>query len=327
MSVSTMANQQDGSPHESNHEYGIDPGGIPTSIDGPLFILAAPRSFSSVVTAMLGQHPQMYGLPEMHLFGAETMIERRAFIARASFNMNAGLLRAVAELCYCAQTDETIEMARGWLRRRGHFSTGFLLEILAEKVHPQIVVEKSPSTVRRIAYLERAYGMFPRARFLHLVRHPRGQGASVLAYLERLSQVRPEIKRWLNTFDPQKSWHALNMNICRFLEAVPDMQKMRVRGEDLVSNPDPWLREVASWMGLRTDAQAIDEMKHPEGSPYAHPGPAGARAGFDPSMLENPTLRPAKGKTHSLDGPLSWQADGSAFLPRVKHLAIQFGYQ
>ena len=30
----------------------------------PLFILAPPRSFTSVVCAMIGNHPQMLGLPE-----------------------------------------------------------------------------------------------------------------------------------------------------------------------------------------------------------------------------------------------------------------------
>ena len=39
----------------------------------PVFVLAAPRSFSSVVCAMLGQHPELHGLPETHLFVDDTM--------------------------------------------------------------------------------------------------------------------------------------------------------------------------------------------------------------------------------------------------------------
>jgi hypothetical protein len=38
----------------------------------PLFILAPPRSFTSVICGMIGQHPQMYGLPEVNLFAGET---------------------------------------------------------------------------------------------------------------------------------------------------------------------------------------------------------------------------------------------------------------
>ena len=37
----------------------------------PLFILAPPRSFTTVTSAMIGQHPEMYGLPETNLFVAE----------------------------------------------------------------------------------------------------------------------------------------------------------------------------------------------------------------------------------------------------------------
>src|SRR5438874_389166 len=36
----------------------------PSGFADPVFILALPGSFSSVVCAMLGQHPEMYGLPE-----------------------------------------------------------------------------------------------------------------------------------------------------------------------------------------------------------------------------------------------------------------------
>ena len=40
-----------------------------------LIILGPPRSFTTVVSAILGQHPPMYGLPEVPIFGAETMSE------------------------------------------------------------------------------------------------------------------------------------------------------------------------------------------------------------------------------------------------------------
>ena len=34
----------------------------------PLFILGSPRSFTSLVCAMLGQNPDAYGVPELNLF-------------------------------------------------------------------------------------------------------------------------------------------------------------------------------------------------------------------------------------------------------------------
>jgi hypothetical protein len=329
---------------QSQHASGAH---VPGMI-APLFILSPPRSFTSITCAMLGQHPQMYGLPEMHLFGAETMAEWWDQCERATFPRMHGALRTVAQLYFGTQTQDTIKLARGWLRRRAHFTTGFLLEVLAQKVHPRILVEKSPSTVRRLEFLERAYRMFPQAKFLHLVRHPRGYGESVMKIIrekrEKLGPLRvshwirlasfPDVSRNVGgerqrhaRLDPQYGWYALHMNICEFLKSVPDNQKLRIRVEEVLRDPNRGLQEIAAWMGLRTDAEAIEEMKHPERSPYACLGPAGAGGGNDRSFLESPTLRPQKGELHSLAGPLSWRRDGGGFLPRVKHLAKQFGYE
>ena len=309
------------------------------AVQRPLFILAAPRSFTSVVCAMLGQHPQMYGLPELHLFGAETIGEWWEICERTRPAMPHGALRAVAELFYGKQTEHTITLAGGWLRRRSHYTTGFLLESLAERVHPRFVVEKSPGTVRRPEFLRRAYRMFPDARFIHLVRHPRGQGESVLKFIDNASRTGP-VPRWLlhlaksaprsklrdsRELDPQGGWYERNLNICEFLELVPADQKMRMRGEDILTDPSRHLQEIAGWLDVRTDAQAIEEMKHPERSPYACFGPKNARAGNDPSFLCDPVLRPAQVKRQSIEGPLHWRS--GEFRPKVKRLARKFGYQ
>ncbi|MEA3277491.1 MAG: sulfotransferase, partial [Pseudomonadota bacterium] len=40
-----------------------------------LIILSPPRSFSSVVSTVIGQHPDLYGFPELHLFIGDTVQE------------------------------------------------------------------------------------------------------------------------------------------------------------------------------------------------------------------------------------------------------------
>jgi len=313
-----------------------------------LIILGPPRSFTTVVSAMLGQHPQMYGLPEMHLLSAETMAEWWNQCAQATFNMDHGVVRVVAELYFGNQTERSVKRASGRLRRRSHFSTGMIVEMLAEKVYPRILVDKSPSIIYRLEFLQHAYRMFPQARFIHLVRHPRGHGESVMKYLrerKKLGPVPPE--HWLLylasfpdqslgehetsqgtlDLDPQRGWYALHRNICEFLQSVPDEQKRRIRGEDVLRDPDRQLRELAAWMKLRTDDEAIEEMKHPERSPYACFGPPSARFGNDRFFLQDPVLRPSRAALQSLEGPLRWRGDGRGFLPRVKQLAKEFGYE
>src|SRR5262245_4334853 len=156
-----------------------------------LVILGPPRSFTTVVSAMLGQHPEMYGLPEVHLFGAETVAEWWQQCANATFDMDHGLIRVVAQLFFGGQTEITVSRAAGWLQRRAHFTTGLIFEELAGKVRPRMLVDKSPSIVYRLDSLRRVYEMFPQAMFLHLVRHPRGHGESVMRYLGERQKIGP----------------------------------------------------------------------------------------------------------------------------------------
>jgi hypothetical protein len=264
--------------------------------------------------------------------------------------MNNGLLRIVAELFFGAQTESAVQAATGWLRRRLHLTTGALMELLVQRAHPLLLVDKSPTIVYRMEWMRQAYSLFPQARFVHLCRHPRGHAESVLKYLEGRAKAGPvPSSHWLirlssfppappepgeepeppppeGYLDPQWGWYALNRNIVDFLSMVPASQVFRLHGEDILTDPDTALRPLCSWLGLRDDAEAIDEMKHPERSSYACFGPPSARFGNDFFFLQSPALRPSRAEPKSLDGPLPWRGDGRGFGPAVRRLAQQFGY-
>jgi hypothetical protein len=129
------------------------------------------------------------------------------------------------------------------------------------------------------------------------------------------------------TPDPQILWLALHENILEFLKTVPAERQMRLRGEDVLMDPDRYLTDMCSWLGLRTDAEALDEMKHPERSPYSVLGPPNAPYGNDPKFIKEPALRPTRAKPQSLDGELSWRSDIPGFSEEVKALARRFGYE
>jgi hypothetical protein len=332
------------------------PDTVPETGGDPVFVLAAPRSFSSVISTVIGQHPELYGLPELELFGAETVAGWWRLCAEATFPRSHGLLRAVAELCFGGQTEETIKQARGWLRRRGHFTTGYLLETLAELVRPRRLVEKSTTNLYQMEFMQRAYRMFPEAKFIHLVRHPRSQGESVLKFLRLREESGPvTADHWLRRLaafpgpqqdasaaqeagspasdvDPQRAWLALNENVCKFLAGVPEAQWIRIRGEDILSEPGRHLSELCRWLGVDDGAEAVEQMTHPELSPYARLGPTGARFGNDRLFLENPTLRPrmnrddGNGIQLGLESPVPWGREGSGFSAETQRLARQFGY-
>jgi hypothetical protein len=320
--------------NESSHEVIIK----------PLIILAPPRSFTSVVCAMLGQHPNLCGLPELQLFTTNTVAEWWQVTASASFGMRDGLHRAIAEFFFGGQSESHIDCARGWLRRRFHFTTGMIIEEIARRVHPRIIVEKSPSVVYGRQHLRRAFAMFPQARFLHLTRHPIGHGESVLKML-RGRESDGSAPYWLlnlSSFpywprsrgpesildiDPQRGWYALHRNILEFLKDLPASQQMRIRGEDLLAEPERALAQIASWLGLRSDPEAMECMRHPERSRFAGFGPSNAPQGNDPEFLSRPHLRPERAFLKPLESPLSWRKDDRRLSNHVVKLAREFGYR
>jgi len=312
----------------------------------PVFILSPPLSFSAHFAAMLGQHPQMYSLPETHLFLADTLRDWWDTCAKASFNMSHGLVHAVAQLVYNEQNETSVRLARAWLRRRLPFTTGYVLELLAERVHPRALVEKSPSMIFHLESMQRVARMFPLASFIYLVEHPRRHCEAVVAAVKDAVAHHPNrVPQWLlqlvcfsaasadessqehAELDPQQAWLALNKNIGDFLEAVPEAQKLRVRTEDVLRDPDAVLASLTEWLAIRSDSEAIEAMKHPERSPYARFGPEGARYGDDATFLRSPSLPAVPAVPDDLNAPFSWREDGEGFSSESKALARQLGYE
>lgn len=308
----------------------------------PLFILAPPRSFTSVVCAMVGQHPQMLGLPETNLFTRATYGEFST-VYRMRPRFQHGLLRAVAQLGLGEQTEETIEVAKTWLDHHTHLPTSALFSDLRQWASPRATVDKSPSYVYGGENLKRIRQAFPEARFLHLTREPRGTCESIYALRSKVREPMDRLKRVPGggagataerrgaamgdiEMSGENLWLRPHLEIMSFLETVPPEQQLLLRGEDLLSDPAVHLRTLCAWLELDDSAAAIDEMLHPERSPFACYGPANARFGNDPSFLENPALRAYTPKPVNLTDPLSW--DSSLFFgEELKQVAQFFGYR
>jgi hypothetical protein len=297
---------------------------------GLLVILAPPRCFTTLVSAMLGQHPQMYGLPETYLFTARTI--REWWAAHEGTDRVDGLSRAVAEVIFGTQTEATIEVARQWLRQRSDQSTANVLRALADTVFPLILVEKTPQATERVDHMQRIVRDFPQVRLLHLLRHPFSHVQSrVNRRMNHLRKVAPTIDVFeaaerFGGADPQMLWYRCNSSILMFLAGVPPEQQMRVRGEVLLADPDRQLREIALWLGLRSDPEAIEAMKHPERSPFARLGPRNAPMGGDENFFRRPEFQPITPIVQGLDTPLPWRRDGAGFTPKVRNLARLLGY-
>lgn len=303
----------------------------------PLFILAPPRSFTSVTCAMIGQHPEMMGLPETNLFARDNYQElMQLFSLRERFAH--GLYRAIAELGLGGQTKENIDIAKDWLTREPSVSTGDLFKDLVAFSKPRRLVEKSPLHVYNAESMERIHAAFPDAYYLHITRHPRGTCESIYALrtstgknTEKLVAKNPALANKVKKIMPDKDLSAENMwfdphlLILEFLEKIPESRQLRFRGEEFLSEPDFYLPKVAQWLDINTEQDAIEAMKHPEESPFACIGPPGAWFGNDPSFLKDAALRPYTAKPQEMDSPLSWNSE-LGFSDIVVELAEFLGY-
>jgi hypothetical protein len=254
----------------------------------PVMILALPRSFTSVTSAMLGEHPELLGVPELNLFTAERMEDWWMVHSRGRGVHANGLVRAVAHLYFGEQTEETAALARRWLRMRLHRTTTSVYHELVARAHPLAVVDKSPLNIRAAA-LRRLRLAFPDARYVRLRRDPHERARSVERTLEQLGVAAPLL-------DPMAQSRAAEMRLSRFLAQIPSERVCELGGEDLLSDPDRHLRDLADWLGVGTDAAAIAAMKRPERSPFACFGPSSAPLGHDIEFLRRPALRPERSR-------------------------------
>ncbi|WP_016950031.1 sulfotransferase [Anabaena sp. PCC 7108] len=279
-----------------------------------LIILSPPRSFSSVVSSVIGEHPQLYCFPELHLFVGDTVQEviDLEYKKAKRYAGSPGVLRTLAQLHDGIQTTGSIVRAIAWLNERRDWTTKQLLDYLLEGVKPKIGVEKSPPTSAKPGYIERAYAFYPQAYFLHLTRHPVSARKSMQEFSQdRRARLDNQNESRIETLI---GWYQIHCNIINFTNSLPAGQTMRIKGEDVLSEPDVYLPQISEWMGLRTDKEAIEAMKHPENSPYAYVGPYPARGGNDPKFMQSPSLRSGRVKEPSLEAffkkeKLDWFSD------------------
>ncbi|MEL7450689.1 MAG: sulfotransferase [Pseudomonadota bacterium] len=288
----------------------------------PLFILTPARSFSSVISAMIGNHPELMGLAETHLFFRDTY-EDMHNIYRARPQTQDGLLRVVAELGLGEQSEVNIEAARALLEENRHAPTADIFADLADWAGPRELVDKSPMYLSDVKCMQRMHAAFPEARYLHITRHPR----STCDSLHQLINAPGRQKKFVKPEDmtPEKMWLEPHLRVLEFAQSIEPDQYMRLRGEVLMEQPEVYLQQIAEWLGISSSQTAVEKMLHPENSPFSRFGPENARFGNDPKFLGDPKLRPYKAKQLDLEEPMSWDPSVT-FSEMVVQYAYRFGY-
>lgn len=280
-------------------------------------VLAPPRSCSSLITAMLGQHPDLYAPAELECFTGDTLGECFAFAARVPVVTMHGLLRTVAQLQSGCQSTKTVSAARRWLEARSHWSSGDLVAWIETQIKPRRLLDKSPIHALRWPSLQRLAAVCADQPVLHLSRHP-------ISAIRSLSGAYSHRGQRLTPSEALRTWLQGHRNCLRYRNELTQSPSLLLRSEDLLSEPEASLTRVCRHLGITDHPMAVAAMLHPERSPYACLGPADAPSGNDPHWMSAPALR----RQDTPAPPSLWDLwDLEEIQPELALAAIQLGFE
>lgn len=250
----------------------------------PVFVLAPARSYSSVVTAMIGSHPQLLGLPELALIGYPTVgdaIDHKVAAMRAKGYRAVtapGLAQAVAELVFGGQGDAQVTAALQWLEERRTWPPHLLIDVLREHAAPCAIVEQSPETVMSTSGLDMLGRDYPNASVIHLVRHPVTAVESMVRFWQDWPAFAGDDGRWQRAL---LLWTSQHQRIAQFLQGRGSAITMRA--EDVLNSHEV-LREVCTFLEIDDSPIAIDLMSSAD-SPFVGEVHPDLRGAMDPGFV------------------------------------------
>ncbi len=261
------------------------------SLPPPIFVLGARPVDVAFAGAIIGSHPEAFGVPELNLFAHPTVEGLWLEVPEQEKAPSHGLLRAVAYIYGCEQTIVSVAMAQRWVLRRLQWPTSRVFDELRERLAPLRLVDKSSVYSQRLTCLERIRTHCPEAYFVHVVEHPltvsqrkstgrRGRGP-------RRTQSPGRSK---GSLGDQLKWLESQRRIADAIEDVSAERRAVLRMEDLITVPRIALEELCNSLGLSGDFGAVRAMLRPQDLPFARLGPVGANLGDDLTFLRNPVF-------------------------------------
>jgi len=190
----------------------------------PLFIVGMPRSGTTLVEAILARHPDVMSLGESMLMPElEAVAFQRLTNSRRDGGRNAMML----------------DLDRDWLRAKAEI---WMQHVTSRAKRPfKIVTDKLPENAVRLGLIKR---LFPKARVVHIRRHPLDTGVS--NFFQRFSSGQGYSTRldWIGVRTRQV---ADSMEIWK---RALDLPILDVSYEKLVADPDREARRLVAFAGL-----------------------------------------------------------------------------
>ena len=270
-----------------------------------VFVLASPRSGSTLLQMMLNTNAAIFAPQELYLLNFETMAQRQKALSRGHSWALEGLRKAIMELrgCFADEADKILEEMQS-------LSTHKVYTILQEWCGERILVDKTPPYAWSLDNLMRAEMMFKNAHYIFIHRHPYASINSMVK--ETLMTGTDRLKESMRCLEiptcDQRArsrdaactqvwnfmdnlWSQGNSNIVDFLKGVDKFKCVDVYYEDLVSNPMQTMRNICSILNMAYN----DCMVHPysgDGTRTFEPVEPGGSGAADPNILNHREIEP-----------------------------------
>jgi acyl transferase domain-containing protein/acyl-CoA synthetase (AMP-forming)/AMP-acid ligase II/acyl carrier protein len=251
-----------------------------------VFLLSSPRAGSTLFRVMLAGHPQLFSPPELHLLPFPDMQDRLAVLGDG-ISLGDGLQRGLMEI-QGIDADEAQAKVDQMVADRT--STLEVYRMLQDGCAPRALVDKSPSYGGSLEFLERAEEMFDNAKYLYLHRHP---------YSVIESYVRSRTGRMFDFghADPfllaEEVWTVHNSNFLKFFENVDPARMHRVCYEEMVVNPEPYMREVCAFLEVNYDDGLVNPYDGNRMTDGLRPD---SRSIGDPNFQKHTAIDPSLGE-------------------------------
>ena len=281
--LSCVPRHLDGAPDDQGRE--------PERPNPPaVFVLAPPRSGTTLLRLMLAGHPDLFAASELQLLNFVDLGQRERALQGRHGAWLEGFVRSVMELTGS-------DADRAWrihqrLSRRG-LPTWAAYRLLQRWAGDgRMVVDKTPAYALDPAALQKAERDFREPLYIHLVRHPR---ATVRSFVDQHIHQVLYLKE--HAFTPEELgelvWVVSHRNIDRFLRTIPEERKVRLRFEDLVTEPRASMELLCGRLGIpfhpgllapyeNMDRKMTDGVR-PESTPMGDPN-VFLRTSIDPSV-------------------------------------------
>ena len=272
-----------------------------------IFILAPPRSGTTLLRAMLAAHPGLATTSELRLLGFETVSERASAYSGSASIWRQSAVDAVQQSKRCG-SEEAAQIVQD--AEQSGCSTAEFFGKLQQWLAPRELVDKSPSYALDPAALQQAESIFKDAFYIHLSRHP---AEMVQSFSERrMDRVYlPAIEGATPLEIGEAVWWIAHQNITDFLGNIPASRQQHIRFADLVTDPRSTMEALCAALGIAFTPALLD--------PYRAPVELRSFHTFDdPRFLARTTIDPtaASGGT-----PIALSDDTRRLAVRLGHLS------